>query len=223
MDKRFWAIIGVLILVFGGILFVNNKNTASDSGAVSATEHLRGNLDSDVTLVEYGDFQCSACAVFSTTVDEVYAKYEAKVRFQFRHLPLASIHQNALAAARAAEAADIQGKFWEMHDLLYQNQDRAGQSGWVVSKEPLTEYFVGYAQQIKLDTDKFKTDFVSAKANDRINADKSAFAKTGAQEATPAFFINGEQIQNSELTGSDGLPSVEAFSKVIDQALADSK
>lgn len=220
MDKRFWAIVGVVILVFGGILFVNNRgNDTGSTGDVAATQHYRGNLDSAVTLTEYADFQCPACGVFSSTVKQVQEKYNDTVRFQFRHLPLISIHPNALAAGRAAEAASMQGKFWEMHDIIFENQDSSGRTGWVASNDPLSQYFVGYAEQIGLDVKKFKTDFASATVNDIINADRAAFDETGEQQATPTFFLNGEPVDNSELTGEDGMPSIDAFSAILDEAL----
>lgn len=222
MDKRFWAIVGVIILVFGGIMYFNGRgDDEAQNTNVSASEHYKGNLESSVTLTEYADFQCPACGVFFDTVDTVSEEYGDRVRFQFRHLPLVSIHPNALAAGRAAEAASMQGKFWEMHDLIFQNQDPSNQSGWTASSEPLSQYFVGYAEQLELDVEKFRADFASSLVNDIINADKAAFAETGATQATPTFFINGEQIDNSRFTGEDGLPSVEAFRSVLDEALAE--
>ncbi len=218
MDKRFWAIIGIIVVGFGGVLLINNLH--KDSSTVAATNHVKGNLQSNVVLLEYGDYQCSACGQFFPVVQQIQEKYADKVKFQFRNLPLVSLHPNAFAAARAAEAADLQGKFWEMHDKLYENQDSSGTTGWVVSKDPLNDYFVGYARQLGINTDTFKKDFASQKVNDRINADMDAFAATGAKQATPTFFLNGKQIDNSNLLDSSGAPSVDAFSKVIDAALA---
>lgn len=218
MDKRFWAIIGIILLISGGALFMNSRN--SPSSTVAPTEHLAGKLSSKVSLVEYGDFQCSACGVFYTVTHEIQQKYAATVRFQFRNLPLSSIHPNAFAGARAAEAADLQGKFWQMHDVLYENQDPSGKSGWVVSKDALNQYFVGYAKQLGLNEAKFKTDFASATANDRINADLAAFKKTGFQMSTPTYVLNGKLVDNATLVDSSGQPSLDAFSKLLDQALA---
>ena len=162
MDKRFWAIIGIIFVAFTGIIIANNKsdNTAVDKDGKKAaltTSHYAGKLDSKVTLTEYGDYQCSACKSFYPVTKQVKEKYGDRVRFQFRNLPLTSIHPNAFAGARAAEAADLQGKFWEMHDLLYDNQDPSGQTGWVASKDPLSDYFSKYAEQLGLDMTKFKT------------------------------------------------------------------
>lgn len=222
MDKRFWAIIGVIILIFGGVVFFNSRsNGTNSSGTSGATNHVRGNLDSKVTLEEYGDYQCPACGEFYTATHQVYENYKDKVKFQFRNLPLSSIHPNAFAGARAAEAADMQGKFWEMHDLLYENQDTSGQSGWVASKDPLSAYFTGFAQQLSLNVDQFKKDYASSAANSRINADIDAFKKTGEQMSTPTFFINGKLISNGDLLDATGRPSADAFGKLLDKALAE--
>ena len=218
MDKRFWAIIGIIILVFGGALFFNNRSKSVNTA--TATNHVKGNLSSKVTLLEYGDYQCPACGEFYPVTHEVQQLYDAKIRFQFRNLPLSSIHPNAFAGARAAEAADMQGKFWEMHDLLYENQDVSGQSGWVASQNVLDSYFVGYAKQLGLNVTKFKADYASSTVNNRINADIDAFKATGYDMSTPTFILDGKRLDNSSLVDAKGQPSLAAFSKLLDAALA---
>ncbi|PID30796.1 disulfide bond formation protein DsbA [Candidatus Saccharibacteria bacterium] len=228
MDKRFLAILGVILLAFGGIVMANHKSADTSGNAkgdtpAQTTNHLAGKLDSDVVLVEYGDYQCPACKSFYPVTKQVKEKYADRVRYQFRNLPLVSLHPNAFAGARAAEAAALQDKFWEMHDLLYENQDPRGASGWVASKDPLSDYFVGFAKQLGLDTAKFRTDFASGIVNKRINADFDSFKETGEQMSTPTFFINGKRVDGVRLAGSDGRPSVESFSRVLDEALANAK
>lgn len=218
MDKRFWAIIGVIIVGFGGVLLLNSKD--KQSSLASVTNHVAGNLQSKVTLLAYGDFQCSACGSFHPIVKQVKEKYDKEIRFQFRNLPLIQPHPNAFAGSRAAEAADLQGKYWEMYDLLYENQDQSGASGWVASKDPLGDYFATYAKQLGLNVAQFKTDFASSKVNDRINADMEAYTATGEPMSTPTFFLNGKKIDNKKLLDSQGAPSVEAFSKLVDEALS---
>lgn len=218
MDKRFWAIVGIVIVGFFGFVLYNNHKNSSTTTTVQPTEHLTGDLQSKVTLDEYGDYQCPACESFSATTNAVRQKYASTVRFQFRNYPLTQLHPNALAAARAAEAASLQGKFWQYHDLLYQ---ASNWSAWTVSSNPDT-YFDQYATQLGLNLTQFKADAKSAKVNDIINADKAAFDKTGAQPATPTFFLNGQKLDNTSLLGSDGQPSVDAFSKLIDAALKSS-
>ena len=217
MDKRFWAIIGVIVVIFVGILVVHNHKTNTGGGGSSSgqpTNHVTGNLNSKVTLVEYGDYECPVCEGYYTTVQAVQQKYVDKIKFQFRNLPLSQIHPNAIAGARAAEAADMQGKFWQMHDALYA---QTNWNDWSTSRDP-QPFFEQYARQIGLDITKFKTDFASSTANDRIQADVAAFQKTGQQEATPTFFLNGKAVPNTSLV-ANGAPSVDAFSKVIDTEL----
>ncbi|HSD55652.1 MAG TPA: thioredoxin domain-containing protein [Candidatus Saccharimonadales bacterium] len=207
MDKRFWAIIGVIIVVFAGILMVNNNSKDKDASSGSnakATEHIRGKADSKVKLVEYGDFQCPYCGQYYPIVEQVVAKYEDKIAYQFRNLPLNQIHQNAFAASRAAEAADEQGKFWDMYHLLYQNQ-----KSWSDSTS-VNSIFNGYAEQLKLNLTQFKKDFASSKVNARINADKEAFNKTKEAVSTPTFFLNGKKIEAT---------SADEFGKLIDAEL----
>jgi len=208
MDKRFAAIIGTILVIFVGILFLSNRQSDNGSGAktsgVQPTSHIRGNTASSVKLVEYGDFECPACGSYYPIVEQVYAKYQDKISFQFRNLPLNQIHRNAFAAARAAEAASNQGKFWEMYNLLYQNQ-----RSWAEAANATTT-FNDYALQLNLNMDTFKKDFASSTVNERINADKAAFNKTGLGQSTPTFFLNGKKIQPV---------SLEEFSKLIDDAL----
>jgi protein-disulfide isomerase len=220
MDKRFLGIIGVILVIFIGILAFGNHNNAnggsgSGSGNSSqATNHVEGNLHSKVTLVEYGDYECPVCESYFTTVSQVQQQYASQIKFQFRNLPLSQIHPNAIAGARAAEAADLQGKFWQMHDMLYESQNW---NEWSTSSNP-EPYFWTYASQLGLNVNKFKTDFASEEVNNRIQADLAAFGKTGQQEATPTFFLNGKYVPNSELVDNNG-PSAAAFAKVLNAEL----
>ncbi len=226
MDRRFLAIIGIIVLGFFGFLLFGNRGSNNDSGGNSAqaTNHVEGKLDSKVTLVEYGDYQCPVCEGYYQAVQQVQQKYNTTIKFQFRNLPLpASLHPLALEAARAAEAADLQGKFWQMHDALYTPQnydewayDPTTQS--VRSADPMP-LFKDYARAMGLNVTKFQTDFASSAVNDRVQADLAAFANTKQQQATPTFFLNGKYVVNSKLVDSGGVPSVDAFSKVIDAEL----
>lgn len=217
MDKRFWAIIGVIVLLFGGILvFHSNKSdTGSKKNNGQPSHNVMGKLDSHVTLQEYGDYECPVCESYFQVVQAVQQKYNDTVKFQFSNLPLLQIHPNAFAGARAAEAAANQGKFWQMHDALYTAQNW---QEWSTSSNPVP-YFKSYAQQLGLNVTKFQTDFASSAINDRLNSDISAFKATGQQESTPAFFINGKYYANTNFVDTSGQPSVDAFSKVIDAAL----
>ena len=123
MDKRFWAILGVILVIFVGILAFNgNKKDDPATSNVAPTNHIKGQNKAGITLVEYGDYQCPFCGQYYPVVKQVTAKYDEQIKFQFSNYPLQQVHNNAFAAARAAEAADQQGKFWEMYDVLFVNQ-----------------------------------------------------------------------------------------------------
>jgi protein-disulfide isomerase len=214
VSKQFLAIIAIIVVVLGGVFFFTSKDSDSgtSSGKAQPTNHVEGSASSGVTLVEYGDYQCPYCTAYYPYVKQAVEAYKDKIQFQFRNLPLTSLHKNAFASARAAEAAALQGKFWEMHDKLYENSDSNGTSGWVVSSDPLNKYFENYARQIGLDTAKFKTDYASGAVNDSINADLDAFKKTGFEQSTPTFILDGKQVKPGY--------SVEEFTRAFDAAIA---
>lgn len=217
MDKRFWAIILIVLLVFGGLFIAEQKD--KKQVITGTTNHVIGKLDSSVTLTEYGDYQCNACQSFAPTTNTLRQKYADRVKFQFRNLPLTQIHPNAFAAARAAEAADIQGKFWEMHDALYET---SRWTVWTNAKDPTPE-FKRYAKELGLDVTKFSIDMKSEAVNKRINADVDAFNATKTEPATPAFFLNGKRLSNGDFLDSKNQADLNAMSKVLDKALAEKK
>jgi protein-disulfide isomerase len=218
MSGRFWAIIGVIAVIFVGFLIFggdkdDKKNTGSNGDTATTSNHIKGKTDSKVKLMEYGDFQCPTCSLYYPVVKEVYAKYQDKIAFQFRNLPLTQLHNHAFAAARAAEAASMQGKFWEMHDMLYE-----GQNGWSGSSSP-TNTFKQYAKNLGLNETKFMDDFASSSVNKTINNDIDAFKATESDMATPTFFLNGKKLELRDLVDETGQPQAEKFSAKIDEAL----
>jgi protein-disulfide isomerase len=204
MSKTFWAIIGVIVLIFVGIIVLDKKEDTNSTTNAKPTNHLIGENKAGITLTEYGDFECSFCGQYYPLVEQVKEKYKDQISFQFRHLPLQSVHKHAFAAARAAEAADKQGKFWEMYNLLFQNQ-----TTWSKADDASTQ-FEQYAVQLGLNLGQFKKDVVSSEVNAIINADIAEFKKTKARMSTPTFFLEGEPIQPT---------SVDEFSKLIDEAI----
>jgi protein-disulfide isomerase len=226
MSKQFWGILAAIVIIFFGVVFVTNRNDDTSGAKGKPTSHVEGKSPKGVKLIEYGDYQCPGCGSFYQTVKDVAAKYKDSVQFQFRNLPLTSLHPNAFAGARAAEAAALQNKFWEMHDKLYTenvayyNAQQTGQTynTWIGASDPVP-FFVSYAQQLGLNTTKFKADFASSKVNNFVNADLAAFKKTGAAMSTPTFFLNGKQLTTEQVTDAQGQPSIDAFSKVLDTAL----
>ncbi|MDB5185487.1 MAG: hypothetical protein JWL85_10 [Candidatus Saccharibacteria bacterium] len=212
MNNRFVIIIAVIIVAFFGLLFFNKKgaNTSNNStGDITVTNHVYGQSSTGVVLTEYGDFECPACYRFYPIVQELKTKYKDQVSFQFRHYPLLEIHQHALLSAKAAEAAGMQGKFFEMHDLLYQNQPQ-----WTGSTNP-TPTFEGFASQLGLDTTKFQADMKSDKVNKTVLADRNEAKKQG-YASTPTFVLDGKQL-------TDVRDDVAYFSKLIDDAIAAKK
>jgi len=148
--------------------------------------HIRGNPDAPVTLEEFGDFQCPPCGQFAGFVEELLKEYDPRLRVVFRNLPLPN-HEHAREAALAAEAAGFQGKFWEMHDTLYREQET-----W--SKAPnVRELFESYAGTIGLDLDQFKKDMDGDKARERVDSDR-ALADFLGVKATPTLFINNRPV-----------------------------
>jgi protein-disulfide isomerase len=216
MDKRFAAILIGLVVILGGIFFFSQKNNSSSGGNAQPTNHVVGKGTNGVKLVEYGDYQCPVCKNYEPVVEQVLAHYGDKLSFQFSNLPLyPSPHPFALTAAKAAEAADKQGKFWQMHNTLYLP---ANWNVWTTSKNPGPE-FDKYAQQLGLDMTKYHQDFASDEVNNAIQADISAFDKTGHEKSTPSFFINGTYVDNSELVDqTTGLPTLAKFAQKIDSA-----
>jgi protein-disulfide isomerase len=209
MSKQFWAVIIVVILCLFGIFTFTSKNStnsnSSSKTSAQPTSHIIGAGTKNVTLVEYGDYECPYCGQYYPTVKAVQAKYGDAIRFQFRNFPLVNAHQNAFAAARAAEAAGLQNKFWEMHDALYSNQAQ-----WSASTSAV-DIFNQYAAQLQLNVTKFKQDYASIQVNDMINADTAAGTALNVQ-GTPSYFLDGKQVQVAN--------TVEAFSKVIDAEIA---
>lgn len=216
MDKRFWAVLGLIAIFVVGAIWVsnNNKANAPSNNNTQPTHHVEGKGTKGVTLVEYGDYECPICGEYYPAVKQVAAQFNDQIYFQFRNLPLTSIHPNAFAGARAAEAAGLMGKYWEMHDLLYQNQNT-----WATSSNP-QPYFDQYAQQLGLNVNTFKQKMASEQVNNLINADLSAFAKTKQQEATPTFFLDGKYVSNAKLIDNNGQPSVQKFADVINAEIA---
>jgi len=211
MNKRFLLILALCIVGLGAIFWFTREeaNAPGDSGSnpsVQSSKHTYGSGGGNVTLIEYGDFECPACGAYYPIVKTIKEKYKDDITFQFRHFPLVQIHQNAFAASRAAEAAGMQNKFWEMHDLIYEQQ-----TTWKTNSSPYA-YFEGLAGQLGLNVTKFKTDYSSSVVNNVINADIKEGKSVGA-DSTPTFVLNGKKIDKNPATQ-------EAFEKLIDDAIA---
>ncbi|MFN3188541.1 MAG: DsbA family protein [Candidatus Paceibacteria bacterium] len=183
-----WVIIGIItILLIGGSVWYSTSINASYNEGVEVMEHVKGNPDATVTLIEYSDFQCPACAQFAPIVDAMLMDHGDQVRFEYRHYPLIQIHPNAEPAARAAEAAGQQGKFFEYHDALFENQRE-----WGAAAIP-GALFVRYADELGLDTELFKRHQRSSILQQNVR-DHVTEARELGLTGTPMFFLNGERM-----------------------------
>ncbi len=206
--KLVGVVVALVVVLFGYYFYAVPSTPAgtssTDDVVITKTDHVRGAQDGKVTLVEFGDFQCPACGAYEPIVRQVLADNKAILKVSFRHFPLTQLHQNALLAAKASEAASMQGKFWEMHDILYDKQ--AEWSGAINARS----FFVTYANTLGLDTALFTKDLDSKVVEDKILAEYKEGVKLGIQ-GTPTFFINGKKIEDTPR----GLAS---FNKLIQDA-----
>jgi Na+/H+ antiporter NhaA len=144
-------------------------------------DHIRGPDDAPVTLVEYGDFECTYCGQAERVIRELLAEYGDDIRYVWRHLPLNDVHPSAQLAAEASEAASAQGKFWEMYDILLGHQDELGPRDLVL-----------YAGELGLDVERFREELRERRYNSRVSEDVSSADESGVS-GTPTFFINGRR------------------------------
>lgn len=211
MSKEFIAVIIVVVLGLFGLFAVtkkDNSNGGTSNSNAQPTSHTVGAGTEGVTLIEYGDFQCPACKSYFPILNQIKKEFGDKITFQFRHFPLNQIHPYAYQAARAAEAAGNQGKFFEMHDLLYENQN-----SWA-SLSDVTDVFESYAEQLGLDTEQYRNDVINAEIGGAIDADIGEGQNIGAN-STPTFVINGQKIEENP-------QSFDEFADLINAKIQDS-
>jgi protein-disulfide isomerase len=210
----FVIIIAVLLAALGAYFYMKRAAqsgpsipaapvTPGSSGTTSAAAanaapgaqppHFRGSENASVTLEEFGDFECPPCGLLYPVLKGIEGEYGSRIRVIFREYPLTPNHAHALPAARAAEAAGLQGRFFEMHDLIYQNQ-----TSWkdLFDVRPVYE---GYAKQIGLDVERWKRDQTSDAVEQRIFLDGNRAHSLGVK-GTPTVFINGAEIPFEQLT-----------------------
>lgn len=170
---------------------------------INENDWIRGDREAKVTLVEYGDFQCPSCATYEPILKRLLEETPAGLRIVFRHFPLVQIHKNALPSSKAAEAAGKQGKFWDMHDILFETQ-----SDWDNLGNP-KDKFIEYAKRLELDEQKFTDDYESKEISVKIDADTLS-GNNLKVNATPTFYLNGKFIQPR---------SYEQFKKLADDEI----
>ncbi len=204
-----WGIVFVCIggAIWGMAYLVKNSSfsTASLINAVTPSDWIRGAHDGKVVLVEYSDFQCPACARYEPLLRQLLQEFTGKLEFVYRYFPLRQIHVNAELSASTAEAAGRQGKFWEMHDMIFDHQD-----DWAESPSARDTFF-GYASSLHLDIEKFKADLDLKDVANRIEKDYQGGLGAGV-DSTPTFYLNGQKIANPR--------SYAEFQTIINQTIA---
>jgi protein-disulfide isomerase len=205
----FWLL--VVLALGGGALGMTElaSRRLEDKGpvitvdAITTEDWVKGNRDAKAVLIEYSDLQCPACAQYYPLLEKITEELGDKLAVAYRHFPLPN-HRNAKPAAYAAEAAGRQGKFWEMHDIIFDNQDV-----WK-DKRNAEEVFINYAQTLNLNVDQFKTDFASKEIRKMI--DGAYQNAVGLRlNSTPTFFLNGKKLSSPR--------NYEAFRNIIIQAI----
>jgi len=207
--KRYLPFVIVIVVaaaaVGGGAMLYQTKRphllTIPEDKAVpgkgdTESMHIRGNPEAPATLEEFGDFECPPCGSISPFLDELVKEYDPRVRLIFRNFPLGA-HKHAREAALAAEAAGLQGHFWEMHDVLYREQ------GVWSKADDVAELFDAYAGTIGLKVDQFKKDIDSEQAKQRVESDQARANLLGVK-STPTIFVNNREISPEQKT-QDGL------------------
>jgi protein-disulfide isomerase len=226
--KRFLPFViigGVLVAVVVAVVLMSradNSNTSAKSNSLAnmssappsprtplpgaPNPYVRGPQNAPVTLEEFSDFECPACRGLDPGLRNISRDYGERVRWVFRNFPL-SMHKYSFIAARAAEAAGVQGKFWQMHDMLYDHQD-----DWKDAPEP-RDLFNNYAAQLGLDVERFKADLNRQDLADRIKQDYDRGVSLNVR-GTPTIFVNGEELMPGKL------PTEQDIRRAIDTALA---
>lgn len=211
--RRRWflwgGLIAVLVVIVIGASRLANTGSPVDrpllsNDTIEEGEWTKGNPEASIVLIEYSDFQCPACGLFFPAVKELSEQYADDVLVVYRHYPLRSIHEHAQLAGQAAEAAGMQGKFWEMHDILFERQGEW--SSGLGQKATFTRY----AQELGIDVERFKEDLTSDGARDAVNRGYISAVAAGIN-STPTFFLNGKPVSAS--------PNVSAFAELIDPLL----
>jgi protein-disulfide isomerase len=212
------AIVTVAVFISGVFIF-NSSESKSKSGSeeqpVPAEKLVRSDSykieskEAKVTVVEFLDFECEACRAADPVVKQMLEEYKGKITFVVRYFPLSG-HRKSQLAANAAEAAGAQGKFWEMKDMLFTRQDEWGNAASNVPDEKTIELFGGYAQELGLDTERFKKEVTDRTYQKKVLRDLNEGVSLGVN-ATPTFFINGIRMS--------GVPRYEELKEKIEAGL----
>lgn len=217
--NKLWVVGGIVALAAGIFWFMYRGNGSPSTptetpqvvspSEVSSQDHTKGPENAVVTLVEYGDFQCPACAAFQPVVDQLAEEFKNDLRVVYRHFPLRSLHKNAQISSQASEAAADQGYFWEMYKVLYEKQ-----KDWSEVRDPRS-LFKEYASQLSLNVEQFESYMNGDSAKAKVNADYDSGFAAGV-DSTPTFYINGEKVTPNP-------QGIEPFRQLIQQAIDENK
>lgn len=220
MNRNRWIIFAaVCVAVFGFLVYQGGSSRVAfegDPAKVVAGDNVYGDRDSEVVLIEYGDFQCPGCGALQPVLKEVKDDYEDTAAIVYRHLPITTIHPHAKTAAISAQAAARQDKFWEMHDLIFENQDSWSNA----PDEQVPEFFANYAEGIGLDMEQYRQDIEKEEVAQRVERDVAAAQKAGFQLSTPILVLNGEKLELSRIQ-TNGQYDEEKLRNVLNEALRD--
>lgn len=220
INRRIVIWLGVITLLFSTVvvIFAGVRSNASNyldlslvnlvAPPLNSSDWTLGNKNAKVTLIEYGDYQCPACGSYFPIVKRITNEYGDRVLFVFREFPLSLVHDDAEMAAKAAEAAGLQNKYWEMHDLLYEKQLEWSLLPFGIG---LRQYLDSFASSLGLDINKFNNDMDSEVVRNKIDSDVAG-AKVIHVEHTPTFFLNLKRIPNPQ--------GYDDFKSSIDKALS---
>lgn len=215
--KNPWLIVGVIaVILIGGSIWYSNQVAERANEGVEAMTHVAGNPDAEVVLVEYSDYQCPACAQFNPELKKVIEAYGDHFRFEYKHFPLTRIHSLAVPAAKAAEAAGQQGKFFEYTDMLFERQ-----SEWT-SNPNTNAVFVRYAEELDLDVSQFRTQMRSSVLDSTIREQMNEALDKGFT-GTPTFTLNGERMNITTYQDfrDQIVAAIEATGVTIDEPVAE--
>lgn len=205
--KKWLKIIGIVSFIVASIIWYNYSNppiSSKDLLSIKSDDWFKGKNEAQVTVIEYLDFECEACGAIYPVTKRISEEFGGQVKFVTRYFPLDG-HRNSITSALAAEAAGKQGKFWEMHDKLFENQIT-----WGESRDSKSYVFEKYAEELGLDIQKFKQDVKLNETRNRIERDRLSGIRLGIN-STPSFFLNGEKIVNPR--------GYQEFKELIQKAL----
>ena len=228
MNSKVIAIIGAIVAVFALLIILSGGS--SETGP-DRTDQLSSNQwgevagDDQIFFIEAIDFECPACASYHPLMEQLREDYSDRIVFVARHYPLRSIHPNAMYAHRAAEAAAKQGKFWEMHDILFEQRDlwvnRQGPDRQIVRVDPVPAV-EQFAEELGLDLGQLKIDLASSEVNDVINNDIDWVQEHAPDPATPVFFIQRGVGGPVEFIPSSQIRTLDEATAILDDLLAES-